>query len=95
MQKQIQYLNIQWFMSTLWTRKNRYQRVRRPWKLRVPYADHPHCPVFVQRPLGDESAPTVSQRAAAGDAAQGLLPEDVLHRRKSYPKTHNPAMKRW
>ena len=88
--RQLSYLNIHWFMSTLLDRKDRCSMAS-GLEVRVPYADHRLAQLVYNIPWeyrcrGGE--PKVLLR----DAGAGLLPEEVLHRRKSpYPKTHNPS----
>ena len=88
--RQIQYLNIQWFMSTLLDRKDRCSMYS-GLEVRVPYADHRIAQYLYNVPW-EMKCPHGEPKGLLRDAAQGLLPEDVLHRRKSpYPKTHNPG----
>lgn len=88
--RQISYLNIKWFMATLLDRKDRCSM----WsglEVRVPYADHRLAQYVFNTPW-DFKCPDGRSKGLLRDAAQGLLPEDVLERRKSpYPKTYDPA----
>lgn len=88
--RQIGYLNIHWFMSTLLDRKDRCSMYS-GLEVRVPYADHRIAQYLYNVPW-EMKCPHGEPKGLLRDAAQGLLPEDVLHRRKSpYPKTHNPG----
>lgn len=88
--RQISYLNIKWFMSTLLDRKDRCSM----WsglEVRVPYADHRIAQYVFNTPW-EFKCPDGRTKGLLRDAARGLLPEDVLERRKSpYPKTYDPA----
>lgn len=91
--RQISYLNIKWFMSTLLDRKDRCSM----WsglEVRVPYADHRLAQYVFNTPW-EYKCPQGRAKGLLRDAARGLLPEDVLERRKSpYPKTYDPAYER-
>ncbi len=88
--RQIGYLNIHWFMSTLLDRKDRCSM----WsglEVRVPYADHRIAQYVFNTPW-EMKCHNGEPKALLRDAAEGLLPSEILHRRKSpYPKTHNPG----
>ena len=88
--RQISYLNIKWFMSTLLDRKDRCSM----WsglEVRVPYADHRIAQYVFNTPW-EFKCPDGRTKGLLRDAARGLLPEDILERRKSpYPKTYDPA----
>ena len=88
--RQISYLNIKWFMSTLLDRKDRCSM----WsglEVRVPYADHRIAQYVFNTPW-EFKCPEGRTKGLLRDAARGLLPEDILERRKSpYPKTYDPA----
>lgn len=88
--RQISYLNIHWFMSTLLDRKDRCSM----WsglEVRVPYADHRIAQYVFNTPW-EMKCHNGEPKALLRDAAEGLLPSEILHRKKSpYPKTHNPG----
>ncbi len=88
--RDISYLNVKWFMSTLLDRKDRCSM----WsglEVRVPYCDHRIAQYVFNIPW-EYKCPGGVTKGLLRDAAQGLLPEDVLFRKKSpYPKTHNPG----
>lgn len=84
------YLNITWFMCTLLDRKDRMSMAA-SLEARVPFCDHRlveyvwNIPWEMKRHGGRE-------KGILRTAMEGVLPADVLHRKKSpYPKTHNPA----
>lgn len=84
------YLNITWFLTTLLDRKDRMSMAT-GLEVRVPYCDHRLVEYVWNIPWEikncDHREKGILRRALAG-----VLPEDVLTRRKSpYPKTHNPA----
>lgn len=84
------YLNLNWFMSTLLDRKDRMSMAT-GLEVRVPFCDHRLVEYVWNIPW---EMKTVDGRAKGilRRALQGLLPHDVLERHKSpYPKTHNPA----
>ena len=88
--RQLSYLNIHWFMSTLLDRKDRCSMVS-GLEVRVPYADHRLAQLVYNIPW-EYRCRGGEPKALLRDAGTGLLPEEVLHRRKSpYPKTHNPS----
>ena len=60
-------------------------------EVRVPYADHRIAQYVFNTPW-EFKCPHGESKGLLRDAAQGLLPDEVLHRKKSpYPKTHNPG----
>lgn len=87
--RQISYLNIKWFMATLLDRKDRCSM----WsglEVRVPYADHRIAQYVFNTPW-EFKCPNGRTKGLLRDAAHGLLPQDILERRKSpYPKTYDP-----
>lgn len=88
--RQLSYLNIHWFMSTLLDRKDRCSMVS-GLEVRVPYADHRLAQLVYNIPW-EYRCRGGEPKALLRDAGAGLLPEEILHRRKSpYPKTHNPS----
>lgn len=88
--RQISYLNIKWFMATLLDRKDRCSM----WsglEVRVPYADHRLAQYVFNTPW-EFKCPNGRSKGLLRDAAEGLLPDEILQRRKSpYPKTYDPA----
>ncbi len=88
--RQISYLNIHWFMATLLDRKDRCSMYS-GLEVRVPYADH-RIAQYIYNVPWEMKCPRGEAKGLLRDAAKGLLPEEVLHRKKSpYPKTHNPG----
>lgn len=91
--REISYLNLKWFMQTLLDRMDRASMFS-GLEARVPFADHRiieylfNVPWSMKRRNGEEKS---LLREACGD----LLPEKILHRKKSpYPKTYNPNYER-
>lgn len=88
--RQISYLNIRWFMATLLDRKDRCSM----WsglEVRVPYADHRLAQYVFNTPW-EQKCPDGRVKGLLRDAAKGLLPAEILERKKSpYPKTYDPA----
>lgn len=88
--RQISYLNMKWFMSTLLDRKDRCSMYS-GLEVRVPYCDH-RIAQYVFNVPWDFKCPGGVPKGLLRDAAKGLLPEEILQRKKSpYPKTHNPG----
>lgn len=88
--RQLAYLNMRWFMATLLERKDRCSMYS-GLEVRVPYADH-RLAQYVYNVPWQMKSPGGEPKGLLRAAAAGLLPEEVLHRKKSpYPKTHNPG----
>ncbi len=84
------YLNITRFMATLLDRKDRMS-MGVGLEVRVPYTDHRLVEYVWNIPWSMKFADE-REKGLLRRALRGVLPEDVLYRRKSpYPKTHNPA----
>lgn len=84
------FLNMNWFMQTLLDRKDRMSMAT-GLEVRVPYADHRLVEYVWNIPwemkMCDDMGKGILRRAL-----KGVLPDDVLYRKKSpYPKTHNPS----
>lgn len=91
--RQISYLNIRWFMSTLLDRKDRCSMAS-GLEVRVPYCDH-RIAQYVYNVPWEFKCPGGVPKGLLRDAAKGLLPDEILQRKKSpYPKTHNPGYER-
>lgn len=87
--REISYLNIVWFMTNLLDRKDRMSMAS-GLEVRVPFCDHRLVEYVWNIPWEFKNRNNVSKNILR-EAAIGLLPEDVLYRKKSpYPKTHNP-----
>lgn len=88
-QREISYLNIRWFMTTLLDRKDR-TTMASGLEVRVPFADHRLVQYLYNVPWKYKFHKQVT-KGLLRDAAKGLLPEEVLWRKKSpYPKTYHP-----
>ncbi len=91
--REIFYLNIAWFMQTLLDRKDRMS-MSTGLEVRVPYCDH-RLAQYVWNIPWDMKALDGREKGLLRKALEGLLPDDILWRKKSpYPKTHNPAYER-
>ena len=85
----LSYLNLYWFMATLLERKDRCSMYS-GLEVRVPYADHRLIQYVFNTPP-EIRAPHGVVKGLLRDTCRGLLPDDVLYRKKNpYPKTHNP-----
>ncbi|MCR4442486.1 MAG: asparagine synthase (glutamine-hydrolyzing) [Peptococcaceae bacterium] len=84
------YLNMNWFMQALLDRKDRMSMAS-GLEVRVPFADH-HLVEYVWNIPWKLKAYGNMAKGILRLALKGLLPSDVLGRKKSpYPKTHNPS----
>jgi asparagine synthase (glutamine-hydrolysing) len=96
--REMSYLNITRFMPTLLDRKDRMSMAV-GLEVRVPFCDHRLVEYVWNIPWDIKSAGG-REKGILRQAMTGLLPEDVLNRKKSpYPKTHNPnyleAVRKW
>ncbi|AJS57478.1 asparagine synthase (glutamine-hydrolyzing) [Paenibacillus sp. IHBB 10380] len=83
------YLNITRFMPTLLDRKDRMS-MGVGLEVRVPFCDH-RLVQYVWNIPWDIKMTGNREKGILRKALEGMLPEDVLYRKKSpYPKTHNP-----
>jgi asparagine synthase (glutamine-hydrolysing) len=83
------YLNMVWFMTTLLDRKDRMS-MGASLEVRVPFADHRLVEYAWNIPWQIKMAGN-REKGILRKALEGMLPNDVLYRKKSpYPKTHNP-----
>ncbi|MHB9059452.1 MAG: asparagine synthase (glutamine-hydrolyzing), partial [Bacillota bacterium] len=88
--REVFYLNITRFMPTLLDRKDRMSMAS-GLEVRVPYCDHRLVEYAWNTPASMKFAGG-REKGLLRLAVLGLLPEDVVYRRKSpYPKTHNPS----
>lgn len=92
------YLNMMWFMTTLLDRKDRMSMAT-GLEVRVPFCDHRLVEYAWNIPWEMKSCDG-REKGILRRALAGVLPDDVLDRRKSpYPKTHNPnylsAVRQW
>jgi asparagine synthase (glutamine-hydrolysing) len=92
------YLNIKWFMITLLNRKDRMS-MSNSLEVRVPFADYRIVEYAFNVPWSMKYCDNI-EKGLLRRALKGILPEEVLYRRKSpYPKTHNPeylkAVQNW
>lgn len=84
------YLNMVWFMSTLLERKDRMS-MGASLEVRVPFADHRLVEYAWNIPW-DMKMLGGREKGLLRKALEGVLPHEVLYRKKSpYPKTHHPV----
>lgn len=87
--REIQYLNIRWFMQTLLDRMDRTSMAH-GLEARVPFADKRIIQYLYNVPWEMKCQNQV-EKSLLRDAMGDLLPEEILHRKKSpYPKTYHP-----
>jgi asparagine synthase (glutamine-hydrolysing) len=96
--REMMYLNLKWFMTTLLDRKDRMSMAT-GLEVRVPFCDH-RIVEYVWNIPWEMKFYKEREKGLVREALTGVLPDDVLWRKKSpYPKTHNPnymkAVKRW
>lgn len=88
--KQMMNLNVDWFMQTLLDRKDRMSMYS-SLEVRVPFCDHRIAEYLYTLPWEYKDHGGY-EKGLLREAAKGLLPDEVLWRKKSpYPKTHNPT----
>ncbi|WP_334110195.1 asparagine synthase (glutamine-hydrolyzing) [Thermodesulfitimonas autotrophica] len=88
--REISYLSITRFMPVLLDRKDRMSMAF-GLEVRVPYCDHRLVEYVWNIPWAMKFY-NQTEKAVLRHALHGVLPDEVLRRRKSpYPKTHNPA----
>ncbi|WP_026675019.1 asparagine synthase (glutamine-hydrolyzing) [Alkalihalobacterium bogoriense] len=87
--REISYLNIIWFMTTLLDRKDRMSMAA-SLEVRVPFADH-RLVEYVWNIPWEMKQLEGREKGILRKALEGILPDEILYRKKSpYPKTHNP-----
>ncbi|MDF2943508.1 MAG: Asparagine synthetase [Herbinix sp.] len=87
--REIAYLNIKWFMVTLLDRMDRCSMYS-GLEARVPFADH-RIVEYIWNVPWDMKCPNGVVKGLLRDAGKGLIPDEILYRRKSpYPKTYHP-----
>lgn len=88
--REIFFLNIYWFMSTLLDRKDRMSMAA-GLEVRVPFCDH-RMVEYVWNIPWEMKTLDGREKGILRKALSGILPDEILLRKKSpYPKTHNPA----
>lgn len=88
--REISYLNLRWFMATLLDRMDRTSMYS-GLEARVPFADHRIVEYLFNVPW-HMKCPDKKVKGLLRFAGEGLLPADILWRKKSpYPKTYDPA----
>lgn len=87
--REISYLNLKWFMQTLLDRMDRTSMYS-GLEARVPFADHRIIEYVFNVPWEMKTKDGVVKHLLR-ESARGLLPDEILFRRKSpYPKTYDP-----
>lgn len=87
--RELFYLNMIWFMTTLLDRKDRMS-MGASLEVRVPFADH-RLVEYVWNVPWEMKMVDGREKGILRRALQGYLPDDVLYRKKSpYPKTYSP-----
>ena len=87
--KQMVNLNFRWFMQTLLDRKDRMS-MHSSLEVRVPFCDRRIAELLYRVPweMKDHAG---FEKGLLRTAMKGLLPDEILWRKKSpYPKTHDP-----
>ena len=88
--REMMRLNTDWFMQTLLDRKDRMSMYS-ALEVRVPFCDHRIAEYLYSVPWEWKDYRHY-EKGLLRVAMEGVLPEDILWRKKSpYPKTHNPA----
>ena len=91
--KEMVNLNFRWFMQTLLDRKDRMSMYH-GLEVRVPYCDYRISEYLYVIPWEYKDL-NGREKGLLRKAAEGLLPTEVLYRKKSpYPKTHHPEYTR-
>ena len=86
--REMSYLNMIWFMSTLLERKDRMS-MGASLEVRVPFADHRIVEYAWNIPW-DMKMLNGQEKGILRKALEGVLPNEILYRKKSpYPKTHH------
>lgn len=87
--REIAYLNLKWFMVTLLDRMDRCSMFS-GLEARVPFADHRIVEYVWNVPYSMKAKDGVV-KGLLRDAGRGLIPDEILFRKKSpYPKTYHP-----
>ncbi len=89
-QREISFLNLKWFMTTLLDRMDRASMYN-GLEARVPYADHRIIEYMWNVPW-EYKCPNGVTKGLLRDSVSHLLPHEIAYRKKSpYPKTYDPA----
>ena len=88
--RELFYLNMNWFMSTLLERKDRMS-MGASLEVRVPFADHRIVEYAWNIPWAMKNTGNL-EKGILRKAMETILPSEVLYRKKNpYPKTYHPA----
>ncbi len=87
--RQLFYLNMTWFMTTLLDRKDR-MTMRSGIEARVPFSDHKLVEYLWNVPW-EYKYSNNQEKGLLRDSFKDLLPKEIINRKKNpYPKTHHP-----
>ncbi len=87
--RELSFLNLKWFMVTLLDRMDRCSMYS-GLEARVPFADHRIVEYLWNIPW-EMKAPAGVVKGLLREAGRGLIPDEILFRKKSpYPKTYHP-----
>lgn len=87
--REIAYLNLRYFMQTLLNRMDRTS-MQAGLEARVPFADRALVEYIFNVPWSIKAKDGIEKNLLR-QASEGLLPKEILHRKKSpYPKTYHP-----
>ena len=87
--KELNYLNLKWFMVNLLNRKDRMSMYN-SLEVRVPFADPRIVQYAFNMPV-EMKLLRGREKGILREALKGMLPDEIIYRKKSpYPKTHNP-----
>ena len=88
--REIAYLNLRWFMTTLLDRMDRTSMYN-GLEARVPFADHRIVEYIFNVPW-EMKCPDGIVKGLLRHAGANMVPKDILWRQKSpYPKTYDPS----
>lgn len=88
--RELFYMNMVWFMTTLLDRKDRMS-MGASLEVRVPFADH-RLVEYVWNIPWEMKIFGHREKGLLRKALEGILPSEILYRKKSpYPKTHHPG----
>ena len=88
--REISYLNLKWFMTTLLDRMDR-AGMNAGLEARVPFADH-RVIEYVWNVPWDMKYRDEVVKSLLRESVRGVIPDEILFRKKSpYPKSYNPS----
>ena len=88
--KELVNLNMKWFMQTLFERQDKMSKTGGGLNIRAPFCDYRIAEYLYNVPWEYKDYNN-TEKGLLRAAARGLLPQEILWRKKSpFPKTHNP-----